>query len=645
MPSEYQDDNSYLPLSYETAEVLAGLVSPLDTASLERYSVAELAAALLIQKIPALSRANRSAAGVERSLAEMIEIGRQLEENQKSSFSGLVAQKFSPPLFGQGLDKLRSLSIQLLPKDDVEEADFLTAEGAWDFEFRHRYIIRSNPYTESFLTADEQEFFLTNPQSRIFQLFRFENDEHMNLQALAGTGKTHMIETLLASLSHWNPLVLAYTSVQLDALRARLGPALKHGKTFGSLAIDLLEQDRTKPNRQAGYRGKLSYQLSDEVAAERLGFQSVGNISPTRVAQICRRAVISFCNTNADEIGEEHFPPLDLSFSALDWAVLVQYANQHWQQTIEPTVSGINLPIRGYHRIKHLSLLPELVLSKFYTHVIVDESHDLSAPMLRFLDRCSQPTYTLGDVCQRLEGMAARRGGHIRQREVSLSVRAGKQIEEVLNPLIQAHPTASVAPLVGSRHRSTRVSYYDRPAVPDRPTTILVKSEWGLFEWFQRLSKGGAHFSLLAGAQKNFRDFVLSCIELYHFGTPPLHPKLFRFSSWESLAEFFEKNQAFRNIEAMLKKGYNSRDFERSLMSLEQNGAAPIQLGRVEDARNMELDSVMLTPDLLTPVKKNDVTSASRTFSALYTGGSRARFEVIVPGYLRDWALDQTIKK
>jgi hypothetical protein len=80
-------------------------------------------------------------------------------------------------------------------------------------------------------------------------------------------------------------------------------------------------------------------------------------------------------------------------------------------------------------------------------------------------------------------------------------------------------------------------------------------------------------------------------------------------------------------------------------MSLEQNGAAPIQLGRVEDARNMELDSVMLTPDLLTPVKKNDVPSASRTFSALYTGGSRARFEVIVPGYLRDWALDQTIKK
>lgn len=58
------------------------------------------------------------------------------------------------------------------------------------------------------------------------------------------------------------------------------------------------------------------------------------------------------------------------------------------------------------------------------------------------------------------------------------------------------------------------------------------------------------------------------------------------------------------------------------------------------DARNTEINSVMLAPDLLSPVRPGDRIAASRAFAALYTGGSRARHKLIVPGYLRDWAAD-----
>lgn len=642
MPARCKEDKYFLPLSHESAEALARILPPLNAEALAQYTTAGLAAVLLIQNIPLLSQTSKGIGVIERSLAELISAGQQIDTVQEASaFASLVAERFNPTLFNQGLDMLGEMRIDLLAPEDVKSANYLTTDGAWDFEFRRRHSARVNPYTEIFQMDTGREFLLTSPQARVFRVFETEYDEPMHVQALAGTGKTHMISTLLECLSQQRPIVLAYTKIQLDALRARLGGGLVNGITFGDLAKSLLEQNQTKSNRRVGFRGKLAYQVSDESAAKMLGLQSVGTLQSARVAHLCRRAVMSFCSKGRPCIEADDFPQIDQSLSVLDWAVLVQYANQFWQQTIEPTDLSMQLPIRGYHRIKHLSLVPELVLDGRFTHIIVDESHDLSVPMLQFLDRCRQPAYTLGDVCQRLDGLACRRAAHIRQREVSLSVRAGRQIEEVLNPLIEAHPLASVEPFVGSRERTTRVRYYDRPQIPDRPTTILVKSEWGLFEWFQRLGNGGARFSLLPGAERNFRGFVLDCIELYHRGVPPKHPALSRFSTWEGLAAKFSKTRVFEKIESMLQKGYKSSDFERSLMMLAPSGAASIHLGRVEDARNMELDSVMLAPDLLTSVKKGDINSASSTFAALYTGGSRARFELIVPGYIRDWAADQ----
>jgi hypothetical protein len=92
----------------------------------------------------------------------------------------------------------------------------------------------------------------------------------------------------------------------------------------------------------------------------------------------------------------------------------------------------------------------------------------------------------------------------------------------------------------------------------------------------------------------------------------------------------------------MLSKGYSSSEFEASLLNLDTSGTAALQLGRVMDARNSEIDAVMLAPDLLSQVGPGDRVAASKAFAALYTGGSRARHKLIVPGYLRDWASDMS---
>ena len=101
---------------------------------------------------------------------------------------------------------------------------------------------------------------------------------------------------------------------------------------------------------------------------------------------------------------------------------------------------------------------------------------------------------------------------------------------------------------------------------------------------------------------------------------------------------------SFHRIDRMLRKGYSAKDFEASLLALDASGNAPIKLGRVVDAKNMEIDTVMLAPDLLGDVRPGDRIATGSAFAALYTAGTRARHQLIVPGYLKDWASDMSRK-
>ena len=386
--------------------------------------------------------------------------------------------------------------------------------------------------------------------------------------------------------------------------------------------------------------------MSDADVAKALGLQPVGRLSSARVAEICRRTVQSFCSSGGKHISEDNLPAMDFNLDAVDRAALVGYSALYWEETVRPRIlfegRKTHLPIRVYHVVKLLSLDSSISLSEAaFQHILIDEAHDLSTPLLQFLDRCPQATYTLGDICQRLDGVPVRRGMHVRQREISQSVRSGRQMELILNPLIAAHPHAELAPFVGARDKKTVIEYYDRSDIPEDGTTILTKGEWGLFEWFQRLAGANASFSMMVESEQQFRRFVNDCIELYRHGSPPKHAVLFRHSNWESLATTYADDYSFKTIESMLERGYSSTDFERAMEKLDRTGRAKILLGRVSDARSLEMDKVMLGRDLLAPIRAGDLHDAAKTFSGLYTGSSRARFKLLVPGHLREWMTDQ----
>src|SRR5690606_34064854 len=110
------------------------------------------------------------------------------------------SKRFSPVAFKEGLDLLDGLMINLLEMDEVAEQKYLKPDGSWDFSFRIEHAAKLNPLKEAISTASGETIFLTGTQFRIFNTLRSELDEHLNLQGLAGVGKTSMISTLLEYL-------------------------------------------------------------------------------------------------------------------------------------------------------------------------------------------------------------------------------------------------------------------------------------------------------------------------------------------------------------------------------------------------------------------------------------------------------------
>lgn len=630
----------FLPLSRPQASALEDRdCAP--AALFSQWSIPSLAAVIAIQSLPTLAQTSDPSARLERALASLIDAGFDLESaGQGASFSSLVFSRFNPKLFSAGLNQLRSLSVRLLDPEDLDAEGYLTEDRKWDFEFTSRHAEALNPFTERFVDAAGKSFTLAPQQARAFRVFKSELDEDFHLQALAGTGKTFMIERLIDCLTSYRPLVLAMTKVQLDALQQRVGTGRVTGMTFSELAVRSLQLD-------VGRHGSRSFRLSMRRArvemsqiANHLEFKPVGNLTPSQVASVANRTVFRYCTSRDAEIGVHHLPSLGGSYSVPQKELLVQCANRLWQETIFPSSSSLELPVRGYHRIKEVSLSGTAAVEPGFTHVIVDEAHDLPAPMAQFLDRCSIPVITLGDSCQRLDGAAVERAPHVRRREIFHSLRSGREMEAAVNTLIEQNPVVDVHPLEGNREQDTRVVFYSRPFIPEQPTTILVWSEWGMFEWFQRLANAKAQFSLLPGCEGGFRWFVLDCIGLYREGIRPTHGALFKYTSWDALRKDVSKREsAFDRIDRMLEKGYSTMDFERSLMKLDQAGKAPYKLGTVVAAKNSEVNSVMLAPELLDS-SGSDRLDAARAFAAVYTGGTRARHQLFVPGHLQEWASD-----
>lgn len=627
----------YLPISDETVLRLLNPSKPWSQGLLDRIGIPELSSLWLLAKLHTLPASDHS--GVERRLAQIIDL-----LTQKAQQSGLDTLRATSVdhldrcAIESGYLRLPEYRIQLLDDNAVSTGHYLTTSGQWDFQFntRNRESIRANQVCTS---IGQQQCLLSSEQSRIFREMRSQSDDHIHIHGYAGTGKTLLIRAL-CSLFHSTSarvLVIAERWSQLNALGVlQNSPSRVRAVTFGGLARLVTPDDpHSHANQTMLRKTPKAPTQSDEELIRYLCIHSSDEHDAQQIIIAVRSTLYRFCISGDSTLGQEHVPAYHAKrFSPEMQAVIAEYANQLWQTYLIPTPMDFQPVVREHHRLKWAAL-NRWPIPKTFTHVLVDESHNLPKPVEQILHGSPQARAVLGDDYQALSGHFSSPITTSRRREMVSSVRSGRAIESIVNPIIQHHPSPVKVPFVGNALTQLQVTYYDndKAEIPDKPAAIVCSDTWALFEWVQRLTMTGQRIKLL-GDQEYLSNFVYDCVNLKAGQRGPRHPELFRYHSWDQLAQAQSHRRAFRSIARMLDKGYTRASWHRASLSFDREGQVRYFIGRIDDIRNLEFDTVMLTPDCLDSANRQSSTSLKST---IYVAVTRARARLILPATIREW--------
>jgi hypothetical protein len=633
----------FLPLAEDVAQALGSNDNVAEFFTSASY--AELACVLLLQNLPALAKQNVSRTKIEVMFEGAVRAGMAVVPPGKPSFATQVQERFNPAALAAGLAELLPLGISLVDDDIVAARDYLAGDGGWDFTFSQRHRKRINPAREVVLPSGAR-LVLRDQQGRLFDELKSGLDESFHMQGYAGVGKTFLISKIFELLNPATTLLMAYLPSQLASLKTRVqlpsSDSQLNAFTFGHMANLILNRDRSPDAWRITdtQRAMTNYLVTDQQMAKWLKIQAVGRLNQREVANLCRRAVYSYCISASTQIESKHLPATGHKLKDVDVVMLLEYSRLMWRETVNPSSPEIRFPVRNVHRIKYLALGYGVIPAN-YTHVIVDESHELTPAMIQILDRSPQAVLTLGDDYQHLHGMASRHSQLVRQRNITQSVRAGRQMGDVLNPFIQLHPGSVKDEFEGRAGYPTVLLPYDGSApIPDRPTTIIVANEWGLFTWFKKLVHADADFYIPPSALKELTAFVGGLVQLHTMGVRASHRMLFRYASWDELAAAMGNNHGFLAADEMLEQGLTLEGFERYTSDHCGDESTPLKLARVDDVKNQEFDTVLISRDLMRPPTAGAAHSLASVCSMLYTSASRARHELLIPGDLRDWTKD-----
>lgn len=629
------DAHLYLPISEQQLSSVLNEDIGLEQ-SIATFGAPQLASLMVLQALPSLPIEQASRA--EYLLSRAIELANARGgEMGWAEFRQGVSSELDRSRVSAGYRLIDDFGIALLGHDLVGWRSYLTESHEWDQGFCERHRQRLREPLQGVVLPSGDDRLLTAQQSAVYRSVVAQSDDHLHVQGYAGSGKSLLIHALLDLLrsKERHVLVLAERPRQLRALMAGIeGFDRVDGLTFGQLATQITPPDLIrKGQRGVYYESNSRNPMYDDVMVRHLGVHAVGNYSAVQIVQLARRTVAAFCATGDHEIGEQHLPAeLD---DPVARQVVLHHSTELWSATIAPGAGDFRPPLRAVHRIK-LAALQKWKIPAKYTHILLDECHDLSKPLLQILDVSSQAAISFGDEYQHLRGRAHSRAGTIKRCLITHSVRSAKAIESIANPLIQVHPGETKEPFRGHRKFRAEVTYYAALEIPTRPVTILTQDWWELFDWAQRLATRRLSIRPLSDFAR-LGQWVEDCIELYSRGTRPRDASLFRYHSWYDARRALGWHRGFQRMDELLQKGYQREHWSRTTKQVDPRATGGYALGLIEDVRNLEFPEVMLAPNVVADLWSERTDSRATASSLVYVAVTRAQHRLLVPQALRDW--------
>lgn len=638
MQPEHFDLSSpmFLPITGDTcasllvadgAEVLTTLTNP------------ELAAILVIQNLAGAPEEQLTSNNAESVLAKLIAWA---VDAQHSATSGLLSEAqrlFDPTKFYSGCKVVKRLNLRFLIADEVSAQDYLLPNGKWDIAFKARHYRSKNPFSEQVVTPWRRERWLSPAQDKLIRTFRANLDEHLHVQGYAGIGKSHLLGALRECLSPGGTLVLAHTEGKLEALRKRLGGAhaKETGFTFKQFAQSLLPVYRPQlASTPARIPSKLA--LTQE-----LNILGLSSHDAPATLNICLMVIERYCRSKDGTLSAKHLPEFQHPLPDLDARVLMQYSSRLWTYVEANPAWDKQVGLETLLPIKRASLAG-CVVPKHYSHVLIDESQDLPESLLQIVERGRQVLITLGDEYQKAGSAMANRGREVRKSDVCYSVRSGRNVENLVNPLIYRHSKKGKIPFEGASDADINIKQYPQGFLPSDGCVILTASYWDTMKWIIEMDAVGRTLSLLnANALQDFKQFMTTAIALfkpdfYRADQSIRGPHLYfsEMSSWQQVREADRYDGAFLWVEAQLEKGFNIADMNHLKGMLGQSDKSCTVM-MAKEAGGMEFDRVLLTPELLTTEKFKNPDAFDEQICAVYIAISRAKRQLYVPCDVTEW--------
>lgn len=607
----------YLPLGENLSAALAH-GEAFDSDRLCRHQAAALHYVLALTNAPAWS-----ALALQRTFAK-------LHDGYTDALKAQLADSYTQSLLAEGLAQAAGRGIGLMDDDLIAKHPFLR-NGKWDFDFAQRYqkTLRAIRFTH---TRNKVIIHTSDHQLRVIQNIGANADESIEVQAHAGTGKTFVLKEVLALMPAGQCLLLADVSPKLEAVRKRFGDDVKTA-TFKQLAEYLLTAGN--PLRKARLVAESRVHLDYAAVAELAGLGPIGNRNERQVAALCWKIIAAFCASADAEITLAHLPKNQLNWLSPHQRQLAILASQRlWFKMTVPETKSPLLPVRGYHRIKQMTLARLNVCDCIKT-IIIDEGHDLSEAMVNYLNQLPQNVITLGDQYQNLDGRHVPPHAAIRYREMAISLRCGPSVVDSVNALIELFPDAGTQPFQADKSKQMAVREYRANGFPSEPAVILVADEWGLFDWLIR-SRDMAKGAAVIDWDRSCELFLEGCLDLFLDDQPAAHGKIARFQTWAHLRETLVWNDAFLRVEQWLERvgtKYGVSGLYRRAELEEFAGQRPMRplLATVFTAKNYELPNMALSEDLYYFAHLMGKTALSRKLALLYTAITRASAVVHFP--------------
>jgi len=218
----------------------------------------------------------------------------------------VLASDFNRSAFTAGLMLAPKMGIGLMNQEAIVDRSFVRHDDTWDFNYAKRQQIAVGALSHEHVRPKGKIIRVSDHQLRMIHTIRANQEDSIEAQAHAGTGKTFVIGEILELMPERRFMLLADTRPKLVPILKRFSREQIKTNTFKDLAVELLARGNIELQSKLIAASRI--QIPYAMLAEQVGLGSIGKRSAPQVAALCWGILAKFCISLDSYITKKHIP-------------------------------------------------------------------------------------------------------------------------------------------------------------------------------------------------------------------------------------------------------------------------------------------------------------------------------------------------